>query len=303
MKVVVTGATGLVGTALVRALVERGDEVIALTRSPERASERLHVPGVAWQPETAPAPVSAFDGVTAVVHLAGENIAQRWSGAAKRRIRESRVAGTKNLVDGLRDAGDRGPTVLVSASAVGYYGDRGEAPLDESASAGSGFLPEVCAAWEREAAAAEEFGMRVVLVRTGVILDGSGGALAKMLPPFKLGVGGPVAGGQQYVPWVALDDIVGIYLGALDGGEQWAGPVNACAPTAVTNAELSKALGRALHRPAVLPVPGVALRGLYGEMASVVTDSARMRPARALELGYEFRYPQLDDALRAALAS
>jgi uncharacterized protein (TIGR01777 family) len=203
------------------------------------------------------------------------------------------------VVAGLRAAAPR-PGTLVSASGVGYYGPRGDERLDESAEPGSDFLAEVVQAWETEAEAAEELGLRVVRVRTGVVLDRAGGALAKMLPPFRAGIGGPVAGGRQYMPWIHLDDLVGIYLAALDG-EDWSGPVNASAPEPVPNREFSKALGRALHRPAFAPVPAFALRILYGEMAEIVTTGQRAVPKRALELGYTFRHPDLDEALAAAL--
>jgi len=189
---------------------------------------------------------------------------------------------------------------VVSASAVGYYGEHGEEPLDEEAPAGRDFLAEVCVAWEAQARAAQELGVRTVQVRTGVVLDRRGGALAKMLPPFRLGVGGPVAGGRQYVSWVHVEDLAGIVCAAL-ADERWSGPVNGTAPEPVTNRELSRALGRALHRPAVLPVPGAALRALYGEMAQIVTTGARVLPVKPLVLGYEFRHPHLDEALSAAL--
>ena len=187
--------------------------------------------------------------------------------------------------------------MLVSSSAVGYYGPHGDEPLDEQTPAGSDFLAEVCVIWEREAQRAAELGLRVVTVRTGVVLDRGGGALAKMLPFFKLGVGGPVAGGDQYMPWIHVDDVVGIYLAALDG-EDWVGPVNASAPEPVTNQAFSKALGRALHRPAFAPVPGLAVRALYGEMAEIVTKGQRVVPRRAQALGYAFEHPDLDEALR-----
>jgi uncharacterized protein (TIGR01777 family) len=190
--------------------------------------------------------------------------------------------------------------VLVSASAVGYYGSRGDERLDESAAPGDDFLAQVCIGWEREAQAATDRGIRVVNVRTGVVLAKSGGALAKMLLPFRLGIGGPVAGGRQYMPWIHIDDLVGIYVAALDN-ETWSGPVNASAPEPVTNAAFSKALGRALHRPAVAPVPAFAIRLLYGDMAEIVTEGQRAIPARPLELGYTFAHPDLDEALADAL--
>jgi hypothetical protein len=254
-----------------------------------------------WDPHSEPAPARALAGRDAVVNLAGEPIAQRWSEQAKRAIRDSRVIGTHNLVEGLSelDAAAR-PHVLVSSSAIGYYGARGGEPIDEEASAGADFLARVCAAWESEAQAAVALGMRSVQLRTGVVLDRAGGALEKMLPPFRLGVGGPVAGGRQYVAWIHRDDLVGMVVAALDD-VRWSGPINATAPEPVSNRALSLALGRALHRPALLPVPGLALRMLYGEMAEIVTTGVRAVPARALVLGYEFKHPQLEGALRAAL--
>lgn len=301
MKVTVTGATGLIGSRLVARLRERGDEVTVLSRDPERARASLGklAGAVAWSPTDGPPPSAALAGRDGVVHLAGENVAQRWSAGAKARIRETRASGTRNLVAGLRDAEPR-PGALVSASAVGYYGPRGDERLDESAPPGEDFLAEVVEAWEREAQAAAELGVRVVCVRTGVVLDRAGGALAKMLPPFRAGVGGPVAGGRQYVPWIHADDVAGIYLAALDRPD-WSGPVNAAAPEPATNRDFSQALGRALHRPALAPVPALALKLLYGEMAQVVTTGQRAVPARALELGYRFEHPELDEALAAAL--
>ena len=300
MRVTLTGATGRLGGRLVRALRDRDDELTVLSRSPEGARQRLgDIEAHAWDPGSGPAPAAALAGRDAVVHLAGEDLAQRWSEDTKRRILESRELGTRHLVEGLRAADPR-PAALVSASAVGFYGSRGDERLDEEAPPGDDFPARVCAAWEREAAAAEGLGLRVVRVRTGVVLDAEGGALEKMLPPFKLGVGGPVAGGRQYVPWIHVDDVIGIYVRAIDD-PAWAGAVNATAPEPVTNRELSKALGRALHRPAVAPVPGFAVKLLYGEMATLVIGGQRAVPRRALEHGYEFRHPELDEALRAVL--
>src|SRR4051812_17437405 len=234
MRVTLTGATGLIGTKLVAALLERGDAFPAPARAPERGREngaRVRVVGGA--PNPGPAPAAGLAGAEAVVHLAGENVAQRWSDQAKKRILESRRTGTRHLVEGLRELDPR-PRVLVSSSAVGYYGKHGDERLTEDASPGSDFLAQVCVAWEREAAAASELDMRVVSVRTGVVLDPAGGALQKMLPFFRAGVGGPVAGGDQYMPWIHVDDIVSLYLAALDGGD-WSGPVNGSAPEPVTN--------------------------------------------------------------------
>ena len=303
MRVAVTGATGLIGSAVVRELQARGDEVTVLSRDAERAGQAL--PGVVpceWRnPTDQPAPSEALTGRDAVVHLAGEPIAQRWSDDAKRRIRASRELGTRNLVAGLRAVGEQRPRVLVSQSAVGWYGARGDEPVDESEPHASGdFLAEIVAAWEAEARGAEELGMRVALTRTGVVLAEAGGALEKMLPPFKLGVGGPVAGGRQYVPWIHLDDVVGAMLFCLDD-ERASGPLNVSAPEPVTNRELSQALGRVLHRPAIAPVPAFALRVLYGEMASIVITGVRAVPKRLQELGYAYRQPELEPALRAAV--
>jgi uncharacterized protein (TIGR01777 family) len=299
VRVTVTGATGRIGTRLVAALRGRGDEVCVLSRDPDRARSALGVEAHAWRPESEPAPAAALAGRDGVVHLAGEDVAQRWSAEAKRRVLESRELGTRNLVEGLRAAEPR-PGVLVSASAVGFYGPRGDEPVTEDAAPGDDFLARVCAAWEREAEQAEQLGVRVVRVRTGVVLDRGGGALAKMLPFFRLGIGGPVAGGRQYMPWIHVDDLVGVYLAALDGGE-WSGPVNATAPDPATNAEFSKALGRALHRPAIAPVPALAIRALYGEMAEIVVTGQCAVPQRTQALGYRFAHPELDEALRHAL--
>lgn len=300
MKIALTGATGLVGAPLVRRLTERGDEVTVLARSPQRATQMPGVQVLAWDPMAGPAPTEGLSGRDAVVNLAGEPVAQRWTDATKRAIRDSRQQGTWNLVAGLRDADPR-PAALLSASASGYYGPHGEEPVDESTPPGDDFLAEVCRGWERRALEAQELGVRVALIRTGVVLSRAGGALATMLLPFRLGVGGPVAGGRQYVPWIHLDDIVGLYLAALDD-DRYSGAINASAPHPATNGELSKALGRALKRPAVAPVPALALRVLYGEMAQIVLNGVNLVPRRATELGFQYAHPDLGEALRAALA-
>ena len=302
MKVAVTGATGTIGSAVVEQLKLRGDEVTVLSRDPVRARDAL--PGAdahAWgDPAAEPAPAEALAGRDAVVHLLGEPVNRRWSDEARQRIRASRVDGTRNLVGGLRRADPR-PGVLVSQSASGYYGARGDERVDESEPVARGdFLAEVVAAWEAEARKAAELGVRVVTTRTGVVLSPEGGALAKMLPPFKLGVGGPVAGGRQYVPWIHIEDVAGALLHVLDSAAA-EGPVNITAPEPATNRELSKALGRVLRRPAIAPVPGLAVKLLYGEMSSIVTTGVRAVPVRLLELGYEFKHPELEEALRAAL--
>jgi uncharacterized protein (TIGR01777 family) len=302
MKVAVTGATGAIGRALIAALRDRGDEVVALSRDAARARSTLGlgVEAVEWQePRAQRAPVDSLRGCDAVVNLMGATVAQRWSASAKRAIRDSRVLGTRGLVEALALAEPR-PRVLVSQSGSGWYGSRGDEPVEESEPAADDFLARVVAGWEGEARRAEELGVRVVVTRTGVVLSQSTGALQKMLPPFKLGVGGPVAGGRQYVPWIHLDDEVAALLFCVDT-EGTRGPVNLCSPNPVTNRELSKALGRVLGRPAVAPVPAVALKVLYGDMAQIVTGGVRMVPARLGELGYAFRRPELEPALRAAL--
>jgi uncharacterized protein (TIGR01777 family) len=304
MRVVVTGATGVLGRALVGALLARGDEVVALSRDERRARQVLgaRVEPYAWpSPTDAPPPEDALAGADAVVHLLGEPVAQRWTTEAKERIRRSRVDGTRSLAQGLLAlAPDRRPGTLVSQSATGYYGPRGDESLSEDAPAGHDFLAGVVVAWEREALVAAS-DLRVAVTRTGVVLSPEGGALAKMLPFFRLGIGGPVAGGRQYVPWVHLDDVVGAMLFCVDN-PQAGGPINLTAPNPVTNAQLSRALGRVLGRPAVLPVPAFALKLLYGEMAQIVTTGQRVLPARLGQLGHRFRHPELEAALRDVLS-
>jgi uncharacterized protein (TIGR01777 family) len=308
MRVVLTGATGMIGRALAGALLARGDQVVALARDERRAEHKL--PGGAevhlWpDPTQEVPPEDALAGSDAVVNLLGEPIAQRWTPDIKRAIRDSRVLGTRSLVAGLHALPDaERPRTLVSQSAAGYYGPRGDEPMDEQSPAGSDFLAKVVMAWEGEALAAcdpeSSAPLRVVLTRTGVVLSRSDGALAMMLPPFRLGLGGPVAGGRQYVPWIHLDDLVGALIRCVDdpGIE---GPVNLTAPTPVTNAELSRALGRVLHRPAVLPVPAAVLRLLYGKMAQLVITGQRVVPRRLEQLGFGFRYTEIDGALEDLL--
>ena len=288
MRVAVTGATGTIGRALVDALTSRGDEVTPLSRSTN------------WKrPKQDPPPLDALRGRDGVVHLLGEQIAQRWSDDAKREIRDSRILSTRNLVSALGELPEaERPKVLVSQSGAGWYGFRGDERLDESAPAGDDFIAQLSVGWEAEARRAEELGVRVVVNRTGMVLSESG-ALDKMLPFFKAGVGGPVAGGEQYVAWVHLDDVVGAILFELDT-EAARGPINLTAPEPATNRNFSKALGRVLRRPALAPVPALAVKALYGEMASIVTTGQRAVPARLEELGYRHRQPELEAALRDA---
>jgi uncharacterized protein len=301
MRVTLTGATGGIGRALAEALIARGDDVTALTRSPDRAAERLPqgVTAVGWDPVAGPAPTEALAGRDAVVNLAGENVAQRWTSEVKQRIRASRELGTRNLVAGLRLTDPR-PAALVSGSASGFYGPHGDERVGEDAPAGDDFLAAVAVAWEREALEVEQLGMRVAIVRTGIVLDADSGALATMLTPFKLGVGGPVAGGRQYMPWIHRDDEIGLLLAALDS-PSFSGPINGSAPEPATNRDFSRALGRALHRPAFAPIPSAAIKLLYGDMAQIVVEGVRMVPDRAGELGYTFRHPDLDEALSSTL--
>ncbi len=292
MKVTVTGATGNVGGALVEALKAKGHEVTALSRSAG--------PGVVqWaKPKEEPPPAEALSGQDAVIHLLGEPIDQRWNDEVKQELRDSRVLSTRQLVEGLKAADPR-PKVLVSQSASGFYGSRGDEKLDESSAAGDDFLADLVVEWEAEANKAEELGVRVVTTRTGVVLSPEGGALEKMLPFFKLGIGGPVAGGDQYVPWIHTDDVTGALIAVMED-DSVSGPVNLSAPTPATNAELSKTLGKVLKRPAFAPVPGFAVKALYGEMAHIVITGQRMLPKRLEELGYSFGQPELESALRSA---
>lgn len=301
MRVLVTGASGLIGSALCDALLARGDEVVGLTRDPEQARPRNQtVRWHAWRATAERPPPEALEGVDGVVNLIGEEINQRLTDEAKVRIRESRLVGTRNLLQGIESSSTE-PSVFVGQSAIGYYGDRGAQILDEESEPGEGFTAEVPIDWEAAEREAEGIFDRVVIFRTGLVLSKHGGLLAQLLLPFKLGVGGPIAGGEQYMSWIHLEDLVGLFLWALDDHRVW-GTINATAPNPVTNREFSKALGRALHRPAVVPVPKfavVALRG--GELADAVAGGARVLPRRALDMGYEFRHPDLDEALRSAL--
>ena len=294
MIVAVTGSTGLIGRALVRRLAEQGHEVRAFTRRPEVRFAHPEVRAFVWDPMHGQPPEEALTGANGIIHLAGEPVAQRWNAEVKARIRDSRVTGTRHLVQALTTLSPR-PSVLVSASAVGYYGDRGDETLTENAAPGRGFLPKVCIDWEREATLAEALGMRVVLPRIGVVLASGGGALERMVPIFKFGLGGPIGSGRQWMPWIHLDDIVGLLIHALEN--PLSGPVNATAPTPVTNAEFTRALAKALHRPAFLPVPPFALKAVFGEMSRIVLASQKVIPKAALDSGYTFRYRSLDAAM------
>jgi uncharacterized protein (TIGR01777 family) len=296
MKILVTGASGLIGTALVSSLTSSGHEVTRLVRGQPKPGEKA----AHWDPIAGSIDASALEGLDAVVHLAGENIAERWTAAKKARIRESRVKGTQLLCETLTRLSSP-PKVLVSASAIGYYGDRGEETLTDDSPPGRGFLPEVCRAWEAATEPARQHGLRVVQLRLGVVLSAEGGALAKMLPPFRLGLGGVLGSGQQYMSWIALDDVVGAMQHALVT-EALQGPTNAVAPRAVTNQEFTKTLGKVLGRPTAIPLPAFAARLMFGEMADeLLLASARIQPTKLLASGYQFRYPKLEEALQHVL--
>jgi uncharacterized protein len=303
MKVLVTGASGLIGSAVCDALLARGDEVVGLSRDPQRA--RTTNPTVrwhAWEPATERPPEAALADVDAVVNLVGEEINQRLTPEAKERIRDSRVRATKNLVDGMLAASPT-PRTLVSQAAIGIYGDRGDAIVDESTPAAEGFLPQIVVDWENEARAAEAGGVRVVIMRTGLLLDPGGGLLKQLALPFKLGLGGPLAGGDQYMPWIHRADEVGLFLWALDN-QTVTGVVNATAPNPVTNRVFSKAFAKALRRPAFVPAPRFAVAALRGrELAEQVVGSYRVVPRRAQDLGYPFRFSQIGPALEDLVGS
>lgn len=295
MKIAITGSSGLLGRSLAPALEARGHEVLRLVRRrPEGGKEAR------WSPELGIDDPEALEGIDALVHLAGENIAsRRWSRAQKRRIEESRVQGTRKLVSELVQLREP-PRTLVCASAVGIYGDRGDERLTESSPRGDGFLADVCEAWEREARA---FSGRSVQLRFGVVLSREDGALARMLPPFRMGAGGRIGSGRQAFPWVTLDDAVGAVCHALET-EELSGPVNVVAPGGVSNAEFTKALAGALGRPALLPMPALAARLALGEMADeLLLASIDAHPERLLDSGFRFAHPELGPALRAVLAT
>lgn len=298
MKVLVTGASGRIGKALCDELLKRGDEVVGLTRDPEEArAVQSQVTWHAWEPTLERPDAAAFEGVDGVVNLVGEKIDQRWTDAAKRKIMDSRRVATHNLAGAIEGLA-RKPKVMVSQSAVGYYGKRGDEELDESSAPGEGFDSSVCVEWEKAAREVEAAAVRLVIVRTGQVMETGGGILGELLLPFKLGLGGPLAGGHQWLPWIHLSDELGILQWALDT-ESVSGVVNGTAPNPVTNAGWSKALGRALHRPAVLPIPGFAVEVKFGrEFGKVAQGGQKVLPRRTEDLGYAFKYPEIDGALR-----
>ncbi len=295
-QIAITGSSGLIGSALLAHLSQAGHEVIHVRRGNDSD------PSAMWNPDTGWFREGALEGVDAVIHLAGAGIAdKRWNESRKAELLESRVKGTRLLVDHLGTLTKK-PSVLISSSAVGFYGSRGDAELTEAATAGDGFLPEVCVAWEREAMRASELGIRTVAVRTGVVLTKHGGALAKMLPPFKMGMGGRLGDGKAYFPWISMEDTLGVFEHLLTADVR--GPVNAAGPNPVTNGEFTKALGKAIHRPTLVPVPTFGLKLLYGTGITEETllSSQRVIPAVLEQSGYGFRQKTVEEALEAALA-
>ncbi|MCX8104145.1 MAG: TIGR01777 family oxidoreductase [Candidatus Bipolaricaulota bacterium] len=293
MTILITGATGFLGRRVCDVLGQTGHTLVALSRDPQRAKQRVPAlaEAFAWDSLS-----QALTGCDAVIHLAGETVAGRWNDAKKRAIRDSRVTSTRDLVNALAQLSTR-PKVLISASAIGYYGDRGEEPLTEDSSPGSDFLAQVCQDWESEAARAENLGVRVARLRIGLVLGPGGGALQAMLPIFKFGLGGPLGSGRQFWSWVHRDDVVGAIAFALER-EDLRGPVNVTAPQPVRQREFAQILGRLLRRPAVLPAPALALKIALGEFADSLLSSQRVLPERLTKAGYEFRFAELELALR-----
>ena len=300
MRVLITGVTGFIGSRLAAVLAAEGNEVWGLSRNPDTAKQR--VPQLtevfAWNPVAQLPPGNAFTNVDAVVHLAGEPVAGRWTAKGKQRIEDSRVIGTRNLVKAFEQPSR--PPVLVSTSAIGYYGNRGDSELTEDHRPARDFLAAVCQAWETEADKATALGMRVVVVRTGIVLALGGGALKEMLLPFKMGGGGPMGSGKQWWSWIHRDDLVGIHLRAINDAEM-SGIYNGTAPNPMQQRDFAKVLGKVLHRPAFVPTPAFALKLALGGFASELLTSKRVIPERLLKAGFEFQYPELEPALRQAL--
>ena len=296
-RILVTGATGMIGSTLCNALIDRGDQVIGVSRNPEKAATaQPRVEWHAWEPTMERPSDKALEGVDAVVNLAGEPINQRWNDDVKDRIARTRIKATKNLADAIATLDDP-PKIFISGSAIGFYGDRGDELLYEDAAPGDDFLADVVVKWEAAANSMSDCGVRVATIRTGHVLDPRGGLLGELLTPFKLGVGGPIASGKQYMSWIHRHDEIGILLWALDN-EAARGPINATAPNPVTNKDFSKQLGKALNRPAIAPIPGFAIKAIRGpEFGQVLTEGQRVYPRNATENGYEFKQPELEGAL------
>ena len=301
MRVLVTGATGFVGRRLCEVLSESGCRVTALSRRPDAAREAL--PGLsqvfAWRPVKEAPPLESLEQVDAVIHLAGESVVGRWNARKKQAIRESRVRATRNLVDSIRQAQPR-PRTLISASAIGYYGDQGEKELTESMPAADDFLGDVCGQWEKEGARVSEAGVRVVHLRIGVVLAAGGGALDAMLLPARLGLGGPLGSGRQWWSWIHREDLIGMVQHVL-ADESLSGPFNATSSNPVRQKDFARVLGRVLSRPAFLPTPGIGLKVVLGGFAVELLSSKKVLPDRIQESGYRFRFPELEPALRDIL--
>jgi len=294
MKVVVSGGTGFIGRRIVERLLGNGHYVGVWSRQPGR-EKRAAVQSFLWDPLEGEPPAESLNGMNAVIHLAGEPVAQRWNSEVKRRIRDSRLLGTRALVEAIGRVQHK-PAALVCASAIGFYGDRGDEVLMEDSTPGRGFLAEVCRGWEAEADRAGEFGVRVIKLRIGFVLGRSGGALARMAPAFRAFVGGRLGSGRQWMPWIHVDDVAAIFEHAAES--DIAGVWNATAPNPVTNAVFTREMAKALHRPAIFPVPGFALKIAFGEMGQHMLDSARVIPERAVGAGFAFRYSEIGAALR-----
>jgi hypothetical protein len=298
VNLTITGASGLIGRRLIRNLGSAGHKLTVLSRH-AGTNVPPNVTVVVWDPMKGPAPEGGLRGADAVIHLAGEPVGQRWSLDVKRRIRDSRVTGTRKLVEALGKMGAP-PRILVSASAVGYYGSRGDEVLREDSPPGASYLAEVCEAWEQESAAAAELGIRVVRIRIGIVLDAKGGALQQMLPPFRMGVGGRLGDGRQWMSWIHLEDLAAMFQYAVENPVS--GAWNGVAPFPVSNADFTRTLAGALHRPAIFPVPVFALKLLFGEMSEILLGSQRVMPAAAEAAGFRFRFPELSGALKDVLA-
>jgi uncharacterized protein (TIGR01777 family) len=302
MRILISGATGFVGQALCESLRKDGHELAALARRPEQTLARVGSlsTAFAWDAAAGEPPAEALAGIDAVIHLAGEPVVGLWTQAKREAIRSSRVDGTRRLVDGLNRL-DQPPRVFISASAIGYYGDRGDEALSEDSPPGEGFLSEVSVAWEQQARRAEQSGLRALQLRIGIVLEAGGGALGAMLTPAKLGLGGPLGSGRQWWSWIHRDDLVGLIRLALEN-DSLHGPLNATAPAAARQKDFARTLGRVLRRPAFLPAPAFALRALLGGFSDELLSSKRVLPEKALAVGYRFMHPEIEPALRSILA-
>ncbi len=302
MKVLVTGASGFVGRRVVSQLLHKKHEVVALTRNLAKAAVVLGADCkyAQWPDMNSPAPVEAFDGVDAVINLMGENIGEKkWDESQKKKIYDSRITGTRMLIEGMKAAPKR-PRAFISASAVGIYGVRGDETIEENSTFGNDFLAGVCRDWEIEANKANDLKMRVVLLRTGVVFGKNGGALKKMLPIFKLGLGGRLGSGKQYMSWIHVDDLAAMYVQAVED-ESMSGPYNAVSPNPITNADFTKVLGKSLGRPTLFPAPAFAIRKALGEMSTIVLDGQKVIPSRFKEMKFQFKSASLEKSLKESL--